>query len=188
MPKEIEGTERDESPNTPILIKTYGEFWNPELVDWKHSYNLWGRRTNKGKDINIYEERGVYVLYSEYVPVYVGKAFDSSIGWRLRGHRQSARKGPRWDRFSWFGVKGLDSRDRLNKPKRGLRVTTEELVATLEALLIGVIDPRLNSRKEKFRNAIRLLQSDSDKPAEIDERLDAIEQKLEKLLQVRGSE
>jgi hypothetical protein len=35
---------------------------------------------------------------------------------------------------------------------------TTELIATLEALLIATIDPRLNSRKEKFKNAVRLYQ------------------------------
>jgi hypothetical protein len=187
MPKHIEEVEREESSNTPILIKTYGEFWNPEMVNWKNSWRLLGKRTRKGIDINVYEERGVYVLYSDYSPVYVGKAFDSSIGYRLQGHRQSVRKGPRWDRFSWFGVLGLNSRDRLHKSKHGLRVTPEELVATLEALLIVAIDPRLNARKEKFKNAVRLLQSDSDKSPEVEERLDAIDQKLEALLQLRGS-
>jgi len=163
MRTEIEEVEREESSNTPILIKSYGEFWNPDLVDWKNSRNLLGRRTRMGRNINVYDELGVYVLYSDYTPVYVGKAFSSSIGGRIKGHRQSSRKGPRWDRFSWFGVLGLDSKDRLKKSKHGLRVTTEELVATLEALLIVAIDPRLNQRREKFRNADRLLQSDSDK-------------------------
>ena len=39
-------------------------------------------------------------------------------------------------------------------------VPKDELIATLEALLIMVIDPRLNSRREKFRNATLLYQSD----------------------------
>ena len=29
MPKEIEGVQKEESRDTPILIKTYGEFSNP---------------------------------------------------------------------------------------------------------------------------------------------------------------
>jgi hypothetical protein len=183
MPKVNQGAERD----TPILIKAYGEFWNPELVDWKGSRRLLGRRTHKGTDINIYEQRGVYVLYSDYTPVYVGKAFDSSIGWRVQGHRQNWRKGPRWDRFSWFGVIGLGPQGALKRTKHGLRVTAEELVGTLEALLIVAIDPRLNSRREKFKNAVRLFQSDTDRSLEVDEHLDLIDKKLDQLLRVRGS-
>jgi hypothetical protein len=186
MPEEIEEVEKEESANTPILIKTYGEFWNPELVDWNNSWRLLGRRSRKGMDINIYEERGVYVLYKDYVPVYVGKADVSSIGYRLQGHRHNWRKGPRWDRFSWFGVLGLNDRDKLRRRKAGLRVATDELIATLEALLIVTIDPRLNARREKFKNAVRLFQSTTDKPIEIDERLDSIEKKLEALIALRG--
>jgi hypothetical protein len=60
------------------------------------------------------------------------------------------------------------------------------LIATLEALLIAVIDPRLNARKEKFKNALLLQQSDKDKPLDTDDRLSAIEEKLDALLKLRG--
>jgi hypothetical protein len=59
-----------------------------------------------------------------------------------------------------------------------------ELIATLEALLIAVIDPRLNARKEKFKNALLLHQSDKDKPLDIDDRLGTIEEKLDALLKL----
>ena len=187
MPEEIDEVEREESANTPILIKTYGEFWNPELVDWNNSWRLLGRRSRKGKDVNVYEERGVYVLYKDYVPVYVGKGDVTSIGYRLQGHRHSWRKGPRWDLFSWFGVVGLNDKDKLLRRKTGLRVTTDELIATLEALLIVSIEPRMNSRREKFKNAVRLYQSDTDRPADVVERLESIETKLEQLLRKSAS-
>ncbi|MGA8108530.1 MAG: hypothetical protein WB974_03795, partial [Acidobacteriaceae bacterium] len=61
-----------------------------------------------------------------------------------------------------------------------------ELIATLEALLIMVIDPRLNARRERFKNATRLYQSDADKPTDADERLGLIEQKIEALLKRRS--
>ncbi len=115
MPEKIDDSETEESTNTPILIKTYGEFWNPELVNWNNTYSLWGRRSRKGKDIDIYEERGVYVLYKDYLPIYVGKADVSSIGSRLQLHRNSWRKGPRWDRFSWFGIMGLNDKTSLEE-------------------------------------------------------------------------
>lgn len=189
MAEEIEGVEREESRNTPILIKTYGEFWNPELVNWKRSWKLLGKRRSdsKGSDINVYEERGVYVLYKDYEPVYVGKADRQSLGYRLQLHRQSWRKGPRWDRFSWFGIRGLKVNDELRNRNDAFHPSTEELIATLEALLIVAIDPRLNSRREKFKNAVRLYQSDTDKPVEVDDRLESIEEKLDKLIEAQGS-
>jgi hypothetical protein len=184
MPKEIEEAQKEESRDTPILIKTYGEFWNPELVNWDNSWRLLGKRRSdfKGLDVNVYEERGVYVLYKDYQPVYVGKADKQSIGYRLQLHRQSWRKGPRWDRFSWFGIRGLRVNDKLRSRNSAFHPTTPELIATLEALLIVAIDPRLNSRREKFKNAVRLFQSDTDKPAELEDQLDLIANKLDQLL------
>jgi hypothetical protein len=168
------------SKSTPILIRTYGEFWNPELVDWDRSWRLLGKRRDvpKGADINVYEERGVYVLYMDYEPVYVGKADETSIGYRLQLHRQSQSKGPRWDRFSWFGIRGLRKNNVLRAINEGFHPKKSELIATLEALLIFTIDPRLNRRREKFKGAIQLYQSDTDSPPELSDRLDAIEKTL----------
>jgi hypothetical protein len=85
------------------LVRAFGEFWNPDLVNWKNSFQLLGSDQH-GRSVNAYEQRGIYVLYEDYVPVYIGKAYKQSIGWRLQLHRESERKGPRWDRFSWFGL------------------------------------------------------------------------------------
>jgi len=190
MREQEEEALKEESPDTPILIKTYGEFWNPELVNWNKSWKLLGKRRSdsRGPDINVYEERGVYVLYKDYIPVYVGKADRQSIGYRLQLHRQNWRKGPRWDRFSWFGILGLRVNDKLRSRKEAFHPSTEELIATLEALLIVAIDPRLNSRREKFKNAVRLYQSDTESPVELEQRLESIENKLEQLLLVRTEE
>lgn len=189
MAKAIEEEEqKEESRDTPILIKTYGEFWNPELVNWNSSWNLLGKRRSdfKGPDVNVYEERGVYVLYKDYQPVYVGKADKQSIGYRLQLHGQSSRKEPRWDMFSWFGILGLRVNDKLRSRSSAFHPRTAELIATLEALLIVAIEPRLNSRREKFKNAVRLFQSDADAPADVEEQLISIADKLDKLLSSKG--
>jgi hypothetical protein len=187
MPEELEEVGK-ELGNTPVLLRVYGEFWNPEIVNWKSNSLLGKRRSqSNGSDINVYQERGVYVLYKDYKPVYVGKADRQPLGRRLQLHRQSVRKGPRWDRFSWFGIRGLKKNGELRARNDAFHPTTHELIATLEALLIVVIDPRLNSKTEKFKNAVRLYQSDTDKPPEIEDRLAEIENKLERLLQASGS-
>jgi hypothetical protein len=190
MPDDEDFESSKESRNTPILIRTYGEFWNPDIVNWNKSWRLFGKRRSdsKGPDINVYEERGVYVLYQDYEPVYVGKADKTSIGYRLQLHRQSRRKGPRWDRFSWFGIKGLNQDGSLKNLNTKFHLSSPELIATLEALLIVTIDPRLNARKERFKNAVELFQSETDKPVEIEERLESIEKKLEQLLRSRASQ
>jgi hypothetical protein len=155
----------------PILIRSYGEFWNPEFIDWDKK-KIFGTRGyhSKGPLIDIYGEKGIYVLYKDFAPVYVGRA-DSSIGERLRAHRESRRKGPRWDTFSWFVV---------SKNHGGASET--EVIATLEALLILAIDPRLNSRREKFTNAVRLSQYiDESKPDEFQQLRQWIGEKLEEI-------
>lgn len=171
---------------TPVLIKAYGEYWNPEFVDWE-SKKLIGRRSRvRGHEINVYDEMGVYVLYKDFQPVYVGKA-ERSIGARLSGHRRSLRKGPRWDSFSWFGIREILKSGRLKERKSRYGSTSRQLIATLEALLITVIDPKLNYRREKLKNAVRLIQSVPQESVDLDARLGIIEQKLDKLLNHRGT-
>lgn len=190
MPEDADALEKEESRNTPTLIKTYGEFWNPELVNWDNTWRLLGKKSpnSRGAVIDVYEERGVYVLYKEYEPVYVGKADSQSIGYRLQLHRQSHSKGPRWDQFSWFGIRGLTPKNKLRAIKTKYHAAEEVLIATLEALLIVTIEPRLNRRKERFRDAVRLYQADADKPLDVEGRLNSIERKVDELLNSRGSE
>jgi hypothetical protein len=188
MPEEIEEALTGESPDKPTLIKTYGQFWNPEFVKWNKSRELLGSRHHdlRGPDINVYWERGIYVLYKDYDPVYVGKADKEPIGNRLELHR-SWRKGPRWDSFSWFGVIGLQANGKLRSRTAKFHPSTGQFIATLEALLIRVIEPRFNSRREKFRNAVHLYQSERDRPLSNEKRLESIETKLEKLLALKVS-
>jgi hypothetical protein len=181
MPRNIRTAEKEERVDVPILIKAYGEFWNPDAIDLKKK-ELWGKRSSglKGRDINVYEERGVYVLYKDFIPVYVGKAFREPIGARIQKHRYSRRKGPRWDSFSWFGIAGIKN-DQLCRLEERPSFDIVGLVATLEALLIIVIEPKLNSRREKFKNATKLYQSGVPKQDEVEDRLDAIDGKLQRL-------
>jgi hypothetical protein len=174
----------EEQTKVPTLIRTFGEYWNPDLVNWARSWNLLGTasKSNKGPDLNAYEERGVYVLYNDYVPVYVGKAFRQSIGYRLQLHRESRRKGSRWDSFSWFGLRGFKTNGELRKLSRIPAVRPEALIETLEALLIVIVDPKLNSRRETLKGAIPLYQSLSDRPMDTEQRLEGIEKKLELLV------
>jgi hypothetical protein len=174
----------EESTKVPTIIRTFGEYWNPNLVNWENSWKLLGTRSKskKGPDLDVYEERGVYVLYNDYLPVYVGKAFRQSIGYRLQLHRESRRKGSRWDSFSWFGLRGFKSGDELRSLSKVPSVRPEALIETLEALLIVVIDPKLNSRRETLKGAIPLYQSETDRPKDTDQRLIDIESKLEALL------
>ncbi len=156
------------------LIKTCGEFWNPEYVKWGKPWRLLGKCEPNGSDINIYGERGVYILYRDHHPVYVGKADKTCLGDRLAEHRADWKKGTRWDSFSWFGVFGLLKKGEVWQRPKEIKLSPTELIAGLEALLIAVIDPRLNSRREWLKEVIWLYQSETDRPAD---RLASIEKK-----------
>ncbi len=177
----------EDSDKIPLLIKSYGEYWNPDLIDWDRSWRLLGKHKpdSKGPDVNVYEERGVYVLYNDFVPVYVGKAFKQSLGYRLQLHWKSPRKRTRWDRFSWFGLIGLNDKNELQGSLAAMdkmTVSVPELIATLEALLILVVDPRMNARREKFKNATQLFQSTTDERRGTEARLDNIEKTLQEAM------
>jgi hypothetical protein len=165
------------------LIKQYGELWNPEYVDWARSWKLLGKRSkgSKSSDINVYEERGIYVLYNDYTPVYVGKALQQSIGYRLQLHRESSRKGTRWDAFSWFGFCGLRPDGDVKKLNLHVGLKTTAAIEMLEALLITVIDPRLNSKKETLKGATRLFQSKTDSKPDFHDRFNQMEELLREI-------
>ena len=129
----------EEAVKISTLIRTYGEFWNPDMVVWGKSHKLLGKKNigPKSPDLNVYDERGIYVLYKNYVPVYVGKAIRQSIGYRLQSHKESRRKGPRWDSFSWFGLKGFKKGGQLRMLNTHTPASSETLIGTLEALLIS---------------------------------------------------
>ena len=94
----------------PILIRNYGMYWDPDLIRWTGPKNLPGRfRATQAKpEVNVFQQRGIYVLYKNFKPVYVGKAIAEPLGERLRKHSWAWGKGPRWDRFSWFGIAEID--------------------------------------------------------------------------------
>jgi hypothetical protein len=78
-----------------MLIKAYGMFWRESEVDWKpgtgggRRFELLGRRgANQGslEIADFRQQRGLYVLYDEYGPYYVGLARADSLGGRLRSH------------------------------------------------------------------------------------------------------
>jgi hypothetical protein len=167
-----------------ILVRAYGEFWNPDLVNWKRSWELLGI-DSQGRTINAYEQRGIYVLYENYAPVYIGKADKQSIGSRLQLHRESQRKGPRWDRFSWFGLKRINKGGHLGALRSNIHVRTSELISTLEAMLILVADPRMNARREALKNAVQLYQSDRGRPlSEAEQQIASIQKKLDSIIEL----
>lgn len=110
-----------------MLIGSYGEFWQRDLVDWsQHGWRLLGRRNLRAPALQIADfrrARGVYVLYDDVGTYYVGLAGpNGTIGARIKAHTTD-HLAPYWSRFSWFsfdspcdepdadGIRGVDQYD-----------------------------------------------------------------------------
>ena len=116
-----------------MLIKAYGEFWNPFATDWK-SKELLGKGLPKNyrHEINFWEAKGIYVLLREFRPVYVGKSWADRIGPRLYEHLADKFAG-RWDMFSWYSVSKPNKTTKdVNSPKNR-PVPLRTAIATLES-------------------------------------------------------
>ena len=165
------------------LIKCYGEFWNPDLVDWgkKGSGNkgsLVGKIKPTNLHIDFWEGRGIYVLHDNFKAIYVGKAFGTSLGNRLRDHL-SDRLAGRWDMFSWFSTSAVRTTQKdVSRPAQR-QIKPETIVNTMEALAILIADPALNRKREALPNAYEAEQVSSPTPQTIRHYLHQILSKLE---------
>lgn len=171
-----------------MLIRAFGQYWNPEIIEW-------GRRgpNNKGKllgdirfkdgvivPIDFWEAKGVYVLFDRFKTIYVGKALESSLGFRLRSHL-SDRLAGRWDMFSFFSVSTVNktTRDTRNPGQR--QVTRGVIINSFEALAILIADPSLNRKRERFREAHEVIQTRQSNPRTERNYYEEIIRKIEEL-------
>lgn len=98
-----------------MVIKSYGLFWRADEVDWnpgrgrRGAFHLLGRQGKNLPGLRLADFRrqvGIYILYGQYGPHYVGLARKQGIGKRLKDHLSDTHSGL-WDRFSWFGFKAV---------------------------------------------------------------------------------
>jgi len=87
-------------------------------------------------------QRGIYVLYNDYGPYYVGLVRVGTLGNRLKQHRSDSHAGE-WDRFSWFGFSRVlparpyaDGTKALGKVRDKLLTGSKWAIRDIEALLI----------------------------------------------------
>jgi hypothetical protein len=153
-----------------VLIRAYGENWDPDLVDWGRvggeRGSLQGEfgplRNPVGCD--VWDQVGIYVLLAEWKAVYVGKiTAGNQLGSRLRLHRRGDLAG-RWDRFSWYGIRRVNKTGKLAATPKHRKVGPAEIVNTLEALSIVVAEPARNRRFETIPNATLVRQAGAGAP------------------------
>lgn len=143
-----------------MLIQSYGLFWDRDKVDWNpgggNQRLMLGRRNSKQPALrlaDVWNQKGLYVLYSNTGPYYVGIA--EKLGKRLHDHTKDNHRR-NWVRFSWFGFHPLtDQSHKLNLPDPGIKpgaASVDVLIGDMEALLIKSMGT-FNIRNMNFRSA-----------------------------------
>jgi hypothetical protein len=136
-------------------LRAFGMYWQRERVNWEPSSpKLFGHQSAGAADVNFAEQIGVYLLHDRDRVIYVGRATDTLVA-RLRAHI-SDRLGGRWDRFSWFGLRGVGEDGALLEDAVPWNQTV--VIETLEALLIESLEPPLNRRRGDNFSAVEYLQ------------------------------
>lgn len=159
-----------------MRVTNYGLFWRESEIDWhpgagyRDSFRLLGRvGSNRGKIrvADFRHQQGIYILYDDYGPSYVGLTRNQGLGKRLKDHKSDHHAG-KWDRFSWFGFRPL-TRDKspsgilqLGEPQTDISEDTSTTIGDLEALLIRTIGPKRNRAQMKFEFAERWMQLEYD--------------------------
>jgi len=133
-----------------ILIKSYGMYWMRDNVDWNsRTLCLWGKESNSSSSVcvNFADQVGIYLLYDGREIIYIGQVTEDRLGKRLFEHTKD-HLASRWDRFSWFGLKDIDTSNRLIDLSESFEnIPIKNLINAFESLLIEVIEPRKNKKK-----------------------------------------
>ena len=159
-----------------MRITSFGLFWRQDEIEWhpgqgvRESFRLLGRigsNTGKIKIADFRRQQGIYILYDQYGPTYVGLTRDQGLGKRLKDHHFDRHKG-KWDRFSWFGfwpvcqspsAAGIYG---MEKPQADISEDTNATIGDLEALLIKAMGTRNNRAAMNFKTAREWTQIASD--------------------------
>ncbi|MBS7349371.1 MAG: hypothetical protein KIG95_04310 [Comamonas sp.] len=159
------------------IIRSFGMYWQRDLVVWRNDPKLYGKQQAASKSINFGKQKGIYILYDHHTVVYVGRSVDRPLGKRLYEHTAD-RLGSRWNRFSWFGL--LEATDDGGLQETPFNNSLSTIIATLEALLIEALEPPQNRKRGDDFSAIEYIQSiDPElREREIQNTLRSIEQKM----------
>lgn len=126
------------------LIQSYGMYWLRDGIDWDNP-KLWGIQSSGAKAIDLSEMRGVYMLYDGREVVYVGKSSETILK-RLIQHTKN-RLATRWNRFSWFGIDGINKDGQYLRTDDNIRIDATTLIEAMEGLLIEGLEPRQNRKQ-----------------------------------------
>lgn len=158
-----------------MLIRNYGLFWRASEIDWtpgkgaKGKFRLLGRQGTNNPGLKVADfraQQGIYVLYGDYGPYYVGLTRKQGLGKRLKDHLTDDH-ADEWDRFSWFGFCATlapQKKDGLRPLKKLAKLSTgspSQAIADMEALLIKAMGPS-NISNMNFQKATEWEQIELD--------------------------
>lgn len=175
--KQLEAIIDPEIEASDSIIRSFGMYWQRDLVVWRNDPKLYGKQQAASKSIDFWKQKCIYILYDHHTVVYVGRSVDRPIGKRLFEHTAD-RLGSRWNRFSWFGL--LEATDNGELQETPFNNSLSTVIATLEALLIEALEPPQNRKRGDDFSAIEYIQSiDPElREREIQNTLRSIEQKM----------
>lgn len=170
-----------------MVIRAFGTYWNPELINWGgvgrgNQGELLGKVKIDGrtKTVDFWEGKGLYVLHDDFDTVYIGKAFGTRLGPRLRDHLSDRLTG-RWDMFSWYILSTVNKTEQASdlRDPGTRRLNPKTVNNTLEALAISISDPPLNRRHESIPDAYEAEQTGEAHPKAIRKYLEDIIERLD---------
>jgi hypothetical protein len=153
-----------------LAITSFGQFWERDKVNFgvrgkgNHGKLLGftGPRS-KPNIVDFREQMGVYVLYdNNRNVVYIGQAGsgNNKLLSRLKSHTRNHMRA-RWDYFSWFGLRQHTLRNELSQkqtPDSRFSGTNSEALDEIEAVLIQVIEPKLNKQGSRWKDTTEFFQ------------------------------
>ena len=153
-------------------IASYGLYWERDKVQWwpgpggriqllggPQVENRQFDPNNQEHTIDFSRQRGIYLLHHGHEVMYVGHTAEvgANVGlfFRLRSHYSSPRRGPLWDRFSWFGFRPVENGEIRDIPiDMGQHVPMGTLIQVVETVLIQACMPRLNGQAGQLLGTI----------------------------------
>lgn len=144
------------------IVKSVGMYWNASKVVWRSKPRLLGQEQQGSKAVDFCDQVGIYLLYDRSRVIYVGRSVDRPLGVRLAEHTRDRLNG-RWDRFSWFGLKGVDDKTgKLTEPE--FSTSQSQIISLMEAILIESLEPPQNRKRgDDFSNIEYLQVPDREK-------------------------
>lgn len=152
----VRSDDAEEDAQEMGLINAFGMFWRRDAVNWRLAQpTLRGLQQAGSQEVDFSRQVGVYLLHDGTRVVYVGRVSEPRLGARLRDHTRDRLSG-RWDRFSWFGVQAVTADGMLSAAPEAFSL--ENLIATMEAVLIEGLEPPQNRRQGDGFAAVEFLQ------------------------------